>query len=132
MRDGPSEPSDVDEAALEDLFDDADLEDVDRDEVWSELEDGDADATDGDLFERLAEENPSQARSPEIDPEGDTAVVPKNRYCQRCEYFTAPPDVSCGHAGTTIEEVVDTTEFRVRNCPVVADRHGANDVLDME
>lgn len=128
----PDDAGDTD-ADLADPFEDADLEDVDEDAVWDELDAGaSTEDVDGDLFERLAEENPTQEASPEIDSDGETAVVPKTRYCQRCEHFSAPPAVSCGHPGTTIEEVVDSEQFRVRNCPVVAERHGASDVLDME
>lgn len=58
-----------------------------------------------------------------IDPTtvGET-VVPKRRYCQGCEHFTAPPAVACTHAHGEIVEVVDVDHFRVRNCPVVAHR----------
>lgn len=105
--------------------------DVDEDEIWQDLgaDDGDVD---GDLFERLAEENPAGEVEPEVHTDGETAVVPKSKYCQRCEYFSSPPALSCGHPGTTIAEVVDTDSFQVRNCPVVAERHGTADVLDAE
>jgi len=58
-----------------------------------------------------------------IDPTtvGET-VVPKRRYCQGCEHFTAPPAVACTHTHGEIVEVVDVDHFRVRNCPVVAHR----------
>lgn len=133
MSDDDSDGARDRDTELADLFDDADLEEIDEDAVWAELDDGDdAAAGDGDLFERLADENPSQEPSPDIDAERDTAVVPKNRFCQRCEYFSAPPEVRCNNPGTTIEEVVDSEQFRVRSCPVVADRHGTSDILDVE
>ncbi len=54
--------------------------------------------------------------------EGDTeTLVDKRAYCQQCPYFSEPPAVSCGHAGTEIIEVLKDGRFRVRNCPVVTD-----------
>ncbi len=54
--------------------------------------------------------------------EGDTeTLVDKRAYCQQCPYFSEPPAVSCGHAGTEIVEVLKDGRFRVRNCPVVTD-----------
>lgn len=47
-------------------------------------------------------------------------VVDKREYCQRCEYFSAPPEVACTNAGTDIVELADGDRFRVRNCPKVA------------
>ncbi|PSP66986.1 hypothetical protein BRC85_07850 [Halobacteriales archaeon QS_1_69_70] len=131
--DGPgsddgAEPADGADGTA-DPFADLDAADVDG-EVWAELDEG-ADV-DGDLFERLAEESPTRTVDLEVDADAETTVVPKSKYCQRCEYFTEPPDVSCSHAGTTIAEVVDTDSFRVQNCPVVADRHGASSILEGE
>lgn len=51
-------------------------------------------------------------------------VVPKRRYCQKCEYFADPPEVACTHPDGEVLEVTDVTHFRVRNCPVVAYRRG--------
>lgn len=115
-----------------DPFTDLEVTDVDDPDLWDELEEGDTAEVDGDLFDRLAEENPTQAVEPEVLTDGETAVVPKSKYCNRCEYFTAPPEVRCTHPGTTIAEVVDAEHFEVRNCPVVAERHGTSDVLDTE
>lgn len=69
------------------------------------------------VWERFAQQSES------IDPgEIGEAVVQKSNFCQQCEYFSAPPAVSCGHAGTEIVELVDSEHFRVVNCPVVARR----------
>ena len=114
-----------------DPFADVDVADVDED-VWAELDKGEVAEENGDLFDRLAEENPTQQVDAAVRPDGETTDVPKSKYCTRCEYFTDPPDVACAHPGTTIEEVVDGDTFRVRNCPVVADRLGAPDVLETE
>lgn len=52
------------------------------------------------------------------------AIVPKRRYCEQCEYFSAPPDVACANDRTEIRELVDMKHFRVYRCPVVARRLG--------
>ena len=112
-------------------FADVEVADVEGN-VWAELDQGETAEVDGDLFDRLAEENPTQEVDAAVRPDGETAEVPKSKYCNRCEYFTDPPEVACAHPGTTIAEVVDSETFRVRNCPVVADRLGTTDVLDTE
>jgi hypothetical protein len=50
------------------------------------------------------------------------AEVSKHSFCEGCEYFSAPPDVACGHDGTEILEFVDLETVRVVDCPVVAER----------
>lgn len=55
-----------------------------------------------------------------------TAVVPKRSYCERCEFFSTPPEVRCTNAGTEIRELVDTDHFRVVDCPVVERRRGVD------
>lgn len=120
-----------DETDVQELFDDVDLEGDDED-VWAELADGSSSGGDGELFDRLAEENPTDQRTPDVETDGEDAVVPKNRFCQRCEFFTKPPEVGCLNPGTEIVEVVDSERFRVQNCPVVEERQGVSDVLDME
>jgi len=123
------DPTNADDA---DPFADVDISEVDEAELWDELEEGDGTDVDGDLFERLAEENPAQSVGPEVHTESEPVVVPKTKYCKRCQHFTDPPETACTHPGTTIAEVVDSDRFRVRNCPVVADRLGTTDVLDTE
>ncbi|WP_299332235.1 hypothetical protein [Haloplanus sp.] len=54
--------------------------------------------------------------------EANEHVVSKREFCQRCPHFSAPPATACTHEGTTIVEVVDADDFRVRNCPIVAER----------
>lgn len=55
-------------------------------------------------------------------------TVPKRAYCERCEHFSEPPEVSCTHPGTTIVEFPDIDHVRVRNCPVVAERQALGEV----
>ncbi|WP_338729559.1 hypothetical protein [Haladaptatus sp. DJG-WS-42] len=52
----------------------------------------------------------------------EEAVVEKQAFCESCEHFTAPPEVGCTHDGTKILEQTDMRHFKVRNCPVVAQR----------
>jgi hypothetical protein len=54
-------------------------------------------------------------------------VIPKADYCQRCVYFSDPPDVACGHEGTDIVSVEDFEHFRVRGCPVVENEFEPDD-----
>jgi hypothetical protein len=114
-----------------DLVEKGDAEPVDPDAAWEEIAGVDDEEEDEEeLFERYAEERPTQEMASDV--EGEEAVIPKSRYCQRCKHFSAPPEVSCGHPGTEIEEMVDAERFQVRNCPIVRERHGSADVLDMD
>jgi hypothetical protein len=90
---------------------------ADVDNPFEQLPDAEPD---GDVFERI-DADPA----PEIDEragEVDEAIVPKQRYCERCEHFDDPPAVRCTHPGTEIGELVDMDHFRVFGCPVVAER----------
>ena len=107
----------------------AEVEPADED-VWAKLSAGGGPtAEDGDLFERLAEEGTDAA--PEIERDGEDAVVPKDRYCKGCRFLSDPPDTRCLNPDTEIVEMVDSEHFRVRNCPVVAERQEATDLLDL-
>ncbi|PSP20031.1 hypothetical protein BRC62_00860 [Halobacteriales archaeon QH_10_67_13] len=86
----------------EDPFDPVETEAVDPDRAWEHLED-EADPT--------VEE-----------PEGTVTEVSKRRYCERCEYFSPPPDVSCTHEGTEILGFPDRETVRMVDCPIVARR----------
>lgn len=118
------------DAAASDLFEDA-VEDteVDREELWRQVAGEDA-------AERVAEIDPEveagdgprverpDAGGPGAEPGdagGTERVVEKKKYCQKCEYFSPPPNVRCTHEGTTIAELVDVDTFRVIDCPVVAE-----------
>ncbi|MCY4730593.1 hypothetical protein KY092_08475 [Natronomonas gomsonensis] len=115
--DGDSVDMDSDE-----LFDEMDVGDVDEEALWDALEDGEASGA-------VAQADSVAATDDAVEREGETAVVPKSRYCQSCEYFSAPPEVSCSHDGTEIVEHVDMESFRVRNCPIVAQRRGPTDQI---
>jgi len=72
--------------------------------VWSELED--------EAFEETV-------REPSTASERDVRIVPKRDYCQRCQFFSAPPEMRCTYEGSEIVEMEDTDSFRVADCPVV-------------
>lgn len=86
----------------EDPFEPVETETVDPDRAWEQLEEG-ADPT----VEK---------------PEGTVTEVSKRRYCERCEYFSPPPDVSCTHEGTEILGFPDRETVRMVDCPIVAQR----------
>jgi hypothetical protein len=98
------------------LFTDEDGAALDDEAVWEQI-DGDADeaATVPDLDEDLGESADGAVET------GET-VVKKRSYCERCEHFSQPPEVSCGYPNSEIVELVDTGRFRVRNCPIVERR----------
>jgi len=101
---GPDDPDDA--------FEEMEVDDVEAEAVW----------------ETLAEdEEPGPAPDPEPPDEPVDRVVDKRQYCQRCPHFTEPPEVACGHEGTEIVEVVNSDEFRVRNCPMIGEQGPAFD-----
>jgi hypothetical protein len=89
---------------FDDAFDREEIDRVDPDTVWEELESAQAGGS-------LAET-----------PERTYAEVSKHSYCEQCEHFSAPPEIRCGHEGTQIVEFLDMETVRVVDCPVVAER----------
>jgi hypothetical protein len=81
----------------------------------------DGETAEGEFVEMDSADDPSV--SVEETNAGAEAVVPKRSYCERCEFFSAPPSVRCTNPGTEILELVDYEHFRVVDCPVV-DRRG--------
>jgi hypothetical protein len=102
-----------------DPFEQMEVGDVDEEAVWESLEGEEAAAADqpsvgaGADAERVERDDPGAERPDH--------VVEKSAYCQRCQFFSAPPEVRCTHEGTAIVEVVDSERFRVRGCPMVAE-----------
>lgn len=95
------------------------------------LSDGEVESgrPDADLWEELSRSDVE----PETERAGQRrfAEVSKHSYCERCEYFSKPPDVACSHDGTDIIEFVDSETVRVADCPIVAEREQLAD-LDVE
>ena len=103
-----------DDDDFEELFAEMEVGDVDEAEVWAEL----ADSADEQVVDPGAV---TDAVGESVDADGDATVVDKS-LCHGCPHFADPPETACTHDGTTIEAEVDTEHFRVRDCPVVAER----------
>lgn len=116
---GDDADADLD-AAVDELFTEVEVETVDDEAVWDALTAGESppDVDGNGAGERDGDE------VVETDA-GEGTVVPKGSYCQQCEHFSPPPEVSCDHPGTEILELVDVEHFRVTGCPVVERRHSA-------
>lgn len=98
---------------FERAFDRVDVESVDAGDVWSTLEDDHIEAT---------------VESPRTDAEREVFVIPKRDYCQRCQYFSDPPDVACTYEGSEIVALEDVEHFRVADCPVVRGEEELRDI----
>lgn len=93
---------DTDEDLFE-AFESPDVEEIDPDAVWDSL----ATADDDEM------------------PEFDGRVyyqVSKHKFCERCEYFSEPPDTECTYDGAAIIEFLDMETVELLNCPVVAQK----------
>jgi hypothetical protein len=117
---------------VEDPFTEMEVEDIDEDDVWAELTDETNGDTGADADALGDGETPLRGTVGDDEAIGsDEAIVEKRGYCQRCEFFAEPPEVACTNEGTEIVELLDIERFRVRNCPVVAQRRGtAEEVLE--
>lgn len=89
---------------FDDAFDREEIDRIDPDSVWEDLESAQAGGT--------VTENRQRTY----------AEVSKHSYCEQCAYFSAPPDIQCGHEGTQIVEFRDMETVRVVDCPVVEER----------
>lgn len=87
-----------------DAFDEVDVDAVEDDELWDQLE---------------AERIEATVDEPTSDAERDVRVLRKRDYCMRCQYYSAPPEVRCGHDRGEIMELVDTDRFKVVDCPII-------------
>jgi hypothetical protein len=90
---------------MEGAFEEMDVEDVQPDEVWTDVAD-------------------AEQRSVSAGTERTYAEVAKSEFCENCEYFSSPPDAHCEHEGTEIIEFTDMQHVRVVDCPIVAERRG--------
>lgn len=91
---------------MEGAFEEAAADVVDPDQVWESLTGAEERGTVGGEGER------------------SYAEVSKHDYCERCEYFSGPPNVHCNHEGTDILEFTSMDTVRVVDCPVVTERRG--------
>lgn len=131
--DGSDAPDDDPFAEISDVDSDddpfAEISDVDSDDDDPFEELGtDLETIDEEFFEALDDGEDAAMTTlgvesdPEVEHVGEGVVVPKRSYCERCQYFSDPPNVACEHPGTTIHELTDVDHFRVSECPVVANR----------
>lgn len=92
----------------ESTFAGTEVGEIDDDGVWERMESTDSEA--------------------EAVPGKRYVDVNKHSYCETCEHFSEPPDVSCSHEGTEILEFGDMETVRVVDCPIVAERKALEDV----
>ena len=111
----------------DELFEEMDVSDVDPDVIWDSVLNGDetepVDATPQQLSESEPTENGQSVDVDEQNEDEDEAtetLVPKGTYCESCYFFSDPPEATCTYSGSEIVEIVDSDQFKVRNCPVVA------------
>lgn len=90
--------------AAEELFEEMEIDEIDRDTIWDRLTDARSEGSVADRIDNVVTE------------------VSKHKFCEQCEHFSEPPDVACNHDGTQILEFVDMDTVRVRDCPVVEER----------
>ncbi|MCU4801359.1 hypothetical protein OB920_13340 [Halobacteria archaeon HArc-gm2] len=91
------------------VFERVDAGAVDPDQVWESITAEDDDEASDDA-------------EPSVPDEGRYSDVSKHRFCEGCEHFSPPPDVSCGHHTAEIIEFLDMDTVRLLDCPVVAER----------
>ena len=110
----PDQSTDEDAAAdVGEAFEDMAVDDVEADEVWSDV--ADEEQTPGKTDETTPEESAVET---------EVAEVSKHEYCESCEYFSEAPEIHCTHDGTEILDFVDMEHVRLSNCPIVAERRG--------
>lgn len=107
------------EEPAEDLFEEAfseqPVEGLEEESVWSSIEGDDTSE-----FGAIGEVVEAGER---------TYVVSKRNFCERCHYFSEPPDAHCTHEGTEIREFVDMNHVRLYDCPIVEERGLGEDGL---
>lgn len=89
------------------VFERVDSGSVDPDDVWEAI------------TGKGVNEEPAE---PSVPDEGRYTDVSKHRFCEQCEHFSEPPEVSCGHHTAEIIEFLDMETVRLLDCPVVAER----------
>lgn len=89
--------------------------------VFERVESGGADPDQ--VWESITgEDDGDDEAEPSVPDEGRYRDVSKHRFCEQCEHFSPPPDVSCGHHTAEIIEFLDMETVRLLDCPIVAER----------
>lgn len=108
---------DRDDAESDDVFerafDDVGVEEADGDALWENLEGGSID---------------TGVEAVEADDGEETYLLNKREYCQRCQFFSKPPETRCEYDGSEILEVDEGGEFKVSGCPII---EGVEDLQDL-
>lgn len=111
----------ADDDAFEEMegeFEEMSADGTDGDEVWADVTDETDESSTGIVQESADSAEITAADAP------DVAEVSKHDYCERCEFFSGPPEIHCTNEGTEILEFTDMNTVRVANCPIVAERRG--------
>ena len=116
---GPAEAPVADEA-----FEAVDVDDVDTDEVWTDIAEGTSDDTPVTSDDQTDD---TPVTSDDQTDEEETVEVSKHAYCENCRFLSEAPEIHCTHEGTEIVEFIDMETVRLSNCPIVAERGGLDD-----
>ena len=127
---GPAEAPVADEA-----FEEVDVDDLDTDEVWTDIAEGTSDdtpVTSDDQTDNTPVTSDDQTGDTPVTPddqtdEEETVEVSKHAYCENCRFLSEAPEIHCTHEGTEIVEFIDMETVRLSNCPIVAERAGLDD-----
>jgi len=127
---GPAEAPVADEA-----FEEVDVDDLDTDEVWTDIAEGTTDdtpVTSDDQTGDTPVTSDDQTGDTPVTPddqtdEEETVEVSKHAYCENCRFLSEAPEIHCTHEGTEIVEFIDMETVRLSNCPIVAERAGLDD-----
>ncbi|ERH10656.1 MAG: hypothetical protein J07HX64_02434 [halophilic archaeon J07HX64] len=100
----------------DEAFDEMAVDDVEPDEVWSDVTEGEGES----------EANlPAETASDDEQVDASNVVeVSKHAYCESCEHFSEAPEIRCTHDGTEILDFLDMETVRLSDCPIVAERKG--------
>lgn len=93
---------------FEEAFSEREFEAIEEESVWSSI-----DGEEASEFGAVGDVVEAGER---------TYVVSKRNFCERCRFFSEPPDVHCTHEGTEIQEFVDMDHVRLYACPIVEER----------
>lgn len=102
---------------LEEAFTEMDVDSVDAEAVWEQLESGDT-AT----F--------AVAETARTDERGRDVRVVSKRLCHGCQHFAEPPAMRCTHDGTEIRKLENVDQYEVVDCPMVVDREDLDSLGD--
>ena len=116
---GPAEAPVADEA-----FEEVDVDDLDTDEVWTDIAEGTSDDTPVTSDDQTGD---TPVTPDDQTDEEETVEVSKHAYCENCRFLSEAPEIHCTHEGTEIVEFIDMETVRLSNCPIVAERAGLDD-----